>query len=78
MNYEQLKQELRTNNKTYKDMAEEMGISEIAFKRKMNGVSEFKHSEILSIYSILELSEKCFKEIFFETKVSEKTQKEVI
>ncbi len=51
-------------------LAEKVGISREGFYKKMNGITEFKISEVLRIKKILNLSEKDANEIFFNEKVN--------
>ena len=51
-------------------LAEKVGISREGFYKKMNGITEFKISEVLRIKKILNLSEKDANEIFFNETVN--------
>ena len=62
----ELKAELTRNGKTYSDMANVIGISAIAFQRKINGETEFKSSEISTLKAALNLTAERVAEIFFE------------
>ena len=42
---------------TKKDLAKRLGISEMALYRKINNITEFKLSEIISVQAILELND---------------------
>lgn len=61
----ELKAELTRNEKNYTDMANALGISLIAFQRKINGDTEFKSSEISALKTALNLSAERVSEIFF-------------
>ena len=61
----ELKAELTRNEKNYADMASTLGISVIAFQRKINGDTEFKSSEISALKAALNLSAERVAEIFF-------------
>lgn len=65
MNKQDLAAELTRNEKTYADMAKALEISEMSFYRKINGLNEFKLSEIQLISQILKLDDKTVKRIFF-------------
>lgn len=65
MKSNELKAELTRNEKTYADMATELGVSVIAFQRKINGETEFKSSEISALKTALNLSAERVAEIFF-------------
>lgn len=50
---------------TKKDLAKRLGISEMALYRKINNITEFKLSEIISVQTILELNDFQRDAIFF-------------
>lgn len=50
---------------TKKDLAKRLGISEMALYRKINNITEFKLSEIISVQAILELNDFQRDAIFF-------------
>lgn len=70
MNKLELKAELVRQGKTYDNVAETIGISLVSFNRKINDKTEFSLSELTAIKKCLNLSDKRFKEIFFDEKVS--------
>lgn len=61
----ELKAELSRNEMTYQDIADALEISIVAVQRKMNGVSEFKSSEIGTLKDVLNLTPERVAEIFF-------------
>ena len=61
----ELRAEMVRSGETIESMAEKVGISQTAMFRKVKGRTEFKHSEIIKIKTILNLSEQQFKTIFF-------------
>ncbi len=60
----ELKAEFISRGLTYKDMAKTLGICEKAFYDKMNELSEWKYTELLSIKALI--GKKKFDYIFFE------------
>ena len=46
VNIKKIKGILAMNDLSYKDIAKELGISPLSFSRKINGVVEFKISEL--------------------------------
>ena len=61
----ELKAELTRNGRNYAEMAAALGISVVAFQRKINGETEFKSSEISALKTALNLSAERVAEIFF-------------
>ncbi|MBR0575723.1 toxin-antitoxin system, antitoxin component, Xre family protein [Proteiniclasticum sp. BAD-10] len=61
----ELKAELQRKNLNYQDAAKALGISVVAFQRKVNAITEFKSSEIGALRDLLELSPERVTEIFF-------------
>ncbi len=61
----ELKAELTRNGRNYAEMANALGISVVAFQRKINGETEFKSSEISALKTELKLTADRVAEIFF-------------
>ena len=57
-------------NVTNRSMADELGISEQALYNKINGITEFKNSEIKKLASILKLSLDGVNRVFFDGDVN--------
>lgn len=70
MNCLELKTAIMKANKTYRSIARSLGISEQAFYNKVQGITEFKNSEIKKIASILHLSLAEVNFIFFDCEVN--------
>ena len=67
-----LEYEIKRKGITTEQLCEGIGISRSAFYRKCNGISEFTQGEIQRIVDYLELDSPM--DIFFNKKVSDKTQ----
>ncbi len=65
-----LKITLKDARTTYAEMSAKIGISYMAFQRKINGDSEFKLSEIKQMSTILELNGEEILDIFFNKRIS--------
>lgn len=65
MKSNELKSELTRMEMTYRDVADALGISVVAVQRKVNGMSEFKSSEIKALSEVLNLTPERVSEIFF-------------
>ena len=63
---EELRRAMRERGLKYGYVAEKMGISMASLKRKMEGVTDFKASEIVSMTSILGLSREQRDHIFLQ------------
>lgn len=74
MNKYKLEYEMRSRGVTIEKLCTDIGMSRSAFYRKCKGLSEFTQGEIQAIVDYLDL--KSPMGIFFEEKVSLKTQKE--
>lgn len=70
MNSNKLKARMVEKGINGQTLSAEIGISESAFYRKMNGVSEFTLSEITSIAKVLEMDDMSMLAIFFADEVS--------
>lgn len=66
MNIQMLKGKLYEKQKTYRDMAEALGISVTAVNNKMNGKTEFDCAEACIIKNWLPLSDKESIDIFLK------------
>ena len=53
------------------DLANDIGISTMALRNKINGVSEFKASEIMAIRKELDLTSAYVENIFFAENLTE-------
>lgn len=58
---------LKRCNKTKREVAQELGISETALYNKLSGVSEFKANEIVKAETFLNLTPSETKKIFLPT-----------
>lgn len=74
MNINMLKAQIALKGKKNSDIAELLGISKSAIYRKLSGKSDFTRKEILLLINFLEISTDRAMEIFFNQKVSYKTQ----
>ena len=63
-----LRKEIEASGLKYSYIADKMGLTPYGLQRKVDNLSEFKASEILSLSSILNLSERKRNEIFFAVK----------
>ena len=61
-----LKIRLKDEGVTYSDMGEKLGISTVAFQRKINGDTQFKLSEIRDMTDFLKLTGEEVEDIFFD------------
>ena len=66
MNYEELRVVMMRKKITNREMAAKLSLSEQALYNKLNGVSEFKNSEIKKITTLLDLSMDDVNLIFFD------------
>ena len=62
----ELKIELLRQNKTLRELTEELKIAESTLFNKINGKQDFKLSELLQIKNFLKLSDDRLIKIFFE------------
>ena len=65
-----LRAEIARKNKTNRALASKLGLSEQAFYNKVNGKTEFKNSEMLTLAEELDLSMEDVNVIFFDAKVN--------
>ncbi len=70
MNRNLLKAEMIKHGYNGQTLSEEIGISESAFYRKMNGASEFTQGEIMAIKKILEMDHDTVFAVFLNDEVS--------
>lgn len=70
MKSNELKAELKRCELTYDDASSFLGISRLAFQRKINGETEFKAGEIKQLIKLLKLNDEGVMRIFFSSKVS--------
>lgn len=70
MNYEELRVVMMRKKITNREMAAKLSLSEQALYNKLNGVSEFKNSEIKKITTLLDLSMDDVNLIFFDGTVN--------
>ena len=70
MNYEELRVVMMRKKITNREMAAKLSLSEQALYNKLNGVSEFKNSEIKKITTLLDLSMDDVNLIFFDVTVN--------
>lgn len=70
MNSNLLKAEMVKHGINGQQLSAQIGISESAFYRKMNGSSEFTQGEIRSIADTLHLDNESIITVFFGTEVS--------
>ena len=68
MNKALLEYEMKRNGVTALQMSEHLGIDRSTFSKKINGLSEFKLSEIQSIIALLHITDP--NPVFFDDKVS--------
>ena len=66
MNYEELRVVMMRKKITNREMAAKLSLSEQALYNKLNGVTEFKNSEIKKITTLLGLSMDDVNLIFFD------------
>lgn len=71
MNGVELKVERVRSNLTQKQIAERIGMTEISYNRKEQGVREFSISEVNKIAKVLNLSLGRVNEIFFDSKLTD-------
>lgn len=60
-----LKELMKNSHYTISKMAKDLGISRQCFSKKINGITEFKQTEILNISKRLNLSNEQMYQIFF-------------
>ena len=60
-----LKELMKNSHYTISKMAKDLGISRQCFFKKINGITEFKQTEILNISKRLNLSNEQIYQIFF-------------
>ena len=60
-----LKELMKNNHYPISKMAKDLGISRQCFFKKINGITEFKQTEILNICKRLSLSNEQMYQIFF-------------
>ena len=60
-----LKELMKNSHYTISKMAKDLGISRQCFFKKINGITEFKQTEILNIFKRLSLSNEQMYQIFF-------------
>lgn len=60
-----LKNEIIKKGYNQKSLAKELGISQARLKRKINAVQDFKASEMITLGSVLELTDEQKSRIFF-------------
>ena len=70
MNYAELRASIARKGITNRRLAEALGISEQSLYNKMQGIREFKNSEIKHISKILGLSMRDVNIIFFDKSVN--------
>jgi transcriptional regulator with XRE-family HTH domain len=70
MNSNKLKARMVERGINGQTLSREIGISESAFYRKMNGTSEFTQGEIKAIAQALEMDTESMLAIFFADEVS--------
>lgn len=70
MNYGELRAAIARANVTNRRVAAELELSDQAVYNKLNGLSEFKNSEIKRISSMLKLSMDDVNHIFFDNDVN--------
>lgn len=66
MNHEELRVVMMRKKITNREMAAKLSLSEQALYNKLNGVTEFKNSEIKKITTLLDLSMDDVNLIFFD------------
>ena len=65
MKFDKLKNKIFEKRKTYKECANVLGISVVAFSNKINGRYEFKVTEAIKLAEFLSLSSEESQSIFF-------------
>ena len=70
MNIPELRAAVARKNLTNRELARQMGISENALYQKINGIREFKNSEIKYLAGTLSLSMAEVNTIFFDDNVN--------
>lgn len=70
MNYPEFKAAVARNEISNRELSIKLGISEQTLYNKLNGVAEFKNSEIKNLASILSLSMADVNLIFFDSTVN--------
>lgn len=64
-----LKDAIRNSGMSLTYIADTLGITRCALYKKIDNITEFKASEIVTLKRILNLSDKERDDIFFDTKV---------
>lgn len=67
MNTNLLKAKIAEKGETQKSVAKAIGISENSLSRKLNGIREFRLSEVLSLCGFLDIDNP--KDIFFTQEI---------
>ena len=70
MNNQELRVAMAKAGTTNRDLAKELGLSDQAFYNKINGITEFKNSEIIRLAHALSLSMDAVNSIFFDGMVN--------
>jgi len=70
MNAPELRAEIARAGKTYNQCAEVIGISPASFGRKMQGLTEFKNSEIKTIAAFIGMGLDAVNRVFFDEEVN--------
>lgn len=70
MKLEKLKNKIFENRKTYKDCAEMLDISVVAFSNKINGHTEFKVTEAIKLAEFLQLNSEESHTIFLTSNLN--------
>ena len=65
INLAKLKGKLKEKGKTYKECADYIGIGEVHFCKKINGIVDFWVTEVSKLAKFLELSTEEFIAIFY-------------
>ena len=63
-----LKTEIKRSGYRLGFIAKELGLSPYGFRKKVDGITEFKVSEVKKLSNLLKLSEKKRNSIFFNVK----------
>lgn len=67
--YNRLKGRIVEKVGSQKALAEKLGISEIAFSKKINGINRFSSDDIIKITEILNIPKEDIGDYFFTPKV---------
>lgn len=68
-NTEEMNIAILKSKRTKREIAKELGISEMGLYKKINGLTEFKASEISKMKELLNLSVSELNNIFFNIRV---------